>query len=87
MSENPESVFNNYTVLKKSLSTVRIICTHASSSFKKCVFFFWCQVSKEKDRFEKLMEYFINDDSNIDFMVDWRVYTYHFNKGKGLPAL
>uniref|UniRef100_A0A7N9APH2 Formin-like 1a n=1 Tax=Mastacembelus armatus TaxID=205130 RepID=A0A7N9APH2_9TELE len=27
------------------------------------------QVSKEKNRFEKLMEYFINDDSNIDFMV------------------
>lgn len=31
-----------------------------------CIFF---QVSKEKDRFEKLMEYFINDDNNIDFMV------------------
>lgn len=27
------------------------------------------QVSKEKNRFEKLMEYFTNDDSNIDFMV------------------
>nr|XP_020462956.1 formin-like protein 1 [Monopterus albus] len=27
------------------------------------------EVSKEKNRFEKLMEYFINDDSNIDFMV------------------
>uniref|UniRef100_A0A665VNV9 Formin-like 1a n=1 Tax=Echeneis naucrates TaxID=173247 RepID=A0A665VNV9_ECHNA len=26
-------------------------------------------VSKERNRFEKLMEYFINDDSNIDFMV------------------
>ncbi|KAG7504544.1 formin 1 [Solea senegalensis] len=27
------------------------------------------EVSKEKNRFEKLMEYFIHDDSNIDFMV------------------
>ncbi|XP_029013886.1 formin-like protein 1 [Betta splendens] len=27
------------------------------------------EVSKEKNRFEKLMEYFVNDDSNIDFMV------------------
>ncbi|KAJ4931739.1 hypothetical protein JOQ06_010179, partial [Pogonophryne albipinna] len=27
------------------------------------------QVSRERNRFEKLMEYFINDDSNIDFMV------------------
>ncbi|XP_039976270.1 formin-like protein 1 [Xiphias gladius] len=27
------------------------------------------EVSKEKNRFEKLMEYFIIDDSNIDFMV------------------
>lgn len=27
------------------------------------------QVSGEKNRFEKLMEYFSNDDSNIDFMV------------------
>ncbi|XP_038134199.1 formin-like protein 1 [Cyprinodon tularosa] len=27
------------------------------------------EVSKEKNRFEKLMEYFINDDNNIDFMV------------------
>uniref|UniRef100_A0A7N6AGU8 Formin-like 1a n=1 Tax=Anabas testudineus TaxID=64144 RepID=A0A7N6AGU8_ANATE len=27
------------------------------------------EVSKERNRFEKLMEYFINDDSNIDFMV------------------
>uniref|UniRef100_A0A671Y1K7 Formin like 1 n=1 Tax=Sparus aurata TaxID=8175 RepID=A0A671Y1K7_SPAAU len=26
-------------------------------------------VSRERNRFEKLMEYFINDDSNIDFMV------------------
>ncbi|XP_054614628.1 formin-like protein 1 [Dunckerocampus dactyliophorus] len=27
------------------------------------------EVSRERSRFEKLMEYFINDDSNIDFMV------------------
>ncbi|XP_037544693.1 formin-like protein 1 [Nematolebias whitei] len=27
------------------------------------------EVSKEKNRFEKLMEYFLNDDNNIDFMV------------------
>ncbi|XP_029294123.1 formin-like protein 1 [Cottoperca gobio] len=27
------------------------------------------EVSREMNRFEKLMEYFINDDSNIDFMV------------------
>ncbi|XP_072299092.1 formin-like protein 1 isoform X2 [Eucyclogobius newberryi] len=27
------------------------------------------EASKEKTRFEKLMEYFMNDDSNIDFMV------------------
>uniref|UniRef100_A0A3P9D6Q4 Formin like 1 n=1 Tax=Maylandia zebra TaxID=106582 RepID=A0A3P9D6Q4_9CICH len=27
------------------------------------------EVSKEKNRFEKLMEYFVNDDNNIDFMV------------------
>lgn len=27
------------------------------------------EVSRERNRFEKLMEYFINDDSNIDFMV------------------
>uniref|UniRef100_A0A673B972 Formin-like protein 1 n=1 Tax=Sphaeramia orbicularis TaxID=375764 RepID=A0A673B972_9TELE len=27
------------------------------------------QVSRERNRFEKLMEYFMNDDSNIDFMV------------------
>uniref|UniRef100_UPI003AAC9D03 formin-like protein 1 n=1 Tax=Centroberyx gerrardi TaxID=166262 RepID=UPI003AAC9D03 len=27
------------------------------------------EVSREKNRFEKLMEYFTNDDSNIDFMV------------------
>uniref|UniRef100_A0A673GEH1 Formin-like protein 1 n=1 Tax=Sinocyclocheilus rhinocerous TaxID=307959 RepID=A0A673GEH1_9TELE len=27
------------------------------------------EVSGEKNRFEKLMEYFMNDDSNIDFMV------------------
>lgn len=33
------------------------------------VSFIFSQVSREKNRFEKLMEYFINDDSNIDFMV------------------
>nr|XP_046272579.1 formin-like protein 1 [Scatophagus argus] len=27
------------------------------------------EVSREKNRFEKLMEYFINDESNIDFLV------------------
>ncbi|XP_069004810.1 formin-like protein 1 [Embiotoca jacksoni] len=27
------------------------------------------EVSREKNRFEKLMEYFISDDNNIDFMV------------------
>ncbi|XP_028267637.1 formin-like protein 1 [Parambassis ranga] len=27
------------------------------------------EVSRERNRFEKLMEYFINDDNNIDFMV------------------
>ncbi|KAM9394005.1 formin-like protein 1 [Pholidichthys leucotaenia] len=27
------------------------------------------EVSREKNRFEKLMEYFVNDDNNIDFMV------------------
>lgn len=27
------------------------------------------QVCGEKNRFEKLMEYFTNEDSNIDFMV------------------
>ncbi|XP_070407475.1 formin-like protein 1 isoform X2 [Nothobranchius furzeri] len=27
------------------------------------------EMSKERNRFEKLMEYFINDDNNIDFMV------------------
>ncbi|XP_073695334.1 formin-like protein 1 [Garra rufa] len=27
------------------------------------------EVSGEKNRFEKLMEYFMNDDSNVDFMV------------------
>ena len=27
------------------------------------------QVSREKNRFEKLMEHFSNDDSNLDFMV------------------
>ncbi|XP_039902126.1 formin-like protein 1 [Simochromis diagramma] len=27
------------------------------------------EVSKERNRFEKLMEYFVNDDNNIDFMV------------------
>uniref|UniRef100_A0A673B3Y5 Formin-like protein 1 n=1 Tax=Sphaeramia orbicularis TaxID=375764 RepID=A0A673B3Y5_9TELE len=27
------------------------------------------EVSRERNRFEKLMEYFMNDDSNIDFMV------------------
>ncbi|XP_068605472.1 formin-like protein 1 [Brachionichthys hirsutus] len=27
------------------------------------------EVSREKNRFEKLMEFFINDDSNIDFLV------------------
>ncbi|KAM6905547.1 formin-like protein 1 [Xenentodon cancila] len=27
------------------------------------------EVSKERNRFEKLMEYFIHDDNNIDFMV------------------
>lgn len=27
------------------------------------------QVCGEKNRFEKLMEYFRNDDNNIDFMV------------------
>ncbi len=31
-----------------------------------CVF---VQVCGEKNRFEKLMEYFRNDDNNIDFMV------------------
>lgn len=31
-------------------------------------------MSKEKNRFEKLMEYFINDDSNIDFMVGQETY-------------
>jgi len=31
------------------------------------------QVSGEKNRFEKLMEYFMNDDSNIDFMVSFGV--------------
>lgn len=31
------------------------------------------QVCGEKNRFEKLMEYFRNEDTNIDFMVsDWR---------------
>lgn len=49
--------------------------------------FFLCQVSKEKNRFEKLMEYFINDDCNIDFMVGWRVYTRHFNEVKRFAAV
>lgn len=43
------------------------------------MFFFLCQVSKEKNRFEKLMEYFIYDDCNIDFMVGWGVHTWHFH--------
>ncbi|XP_070778577.1 formin-like protein 1 [Enoplosus armatus] len=34
-----------------------------------CAFDNFKEVSREKNRFEKLMEYFINDDSNIDFMV------------------
>lgn len=38
-------------------------------------------MSKEKNRFEKLMEYFINDDCNIDFMVGWRVLTFQQSKG------
>lgn len=29
------------------------------------------QVCGEQHRFEKLMEYFRNEDSNIDFMVSW----------------
>lgn len=33
------------------------------------------QASKEKNRFEKLMEYFMNDDSNIDFMVSLGIYS------------
>lgn len=43
-------------------------------------FLFFLQVSREKNRFEKLMEYFINDDSNIDFMVGPQMY-YLQNKG------
>lgn len=31
-------------------------------------------MSREKNRFEKLMESFINDDSNIDFMVGPPLY-------------
>lgn len=34
-------------------------------------------MSREKNRFEKLMEYFINDDSNIDFMVGPQVCYLH----------
>lgn len=62
-----------------------MICAHASL-FTKYVFLLR-QVSKEKNRFEKLMEYFISDDCNIDFMVCWRVYTWHFNKVKGFSAV
>lgn len=40
-------------------------------------FYFLSQVSREKNRFEKLMEYFINDDSNIDFMVGPQMYYIH----------
>lgn len=36
---------------------------------------FGLQVCMETQRFEKLMEYFKNEDSNIDFMVCMRVQT------------
>lgn len=50
---------------------------------KKYASIFFGQVSKEKNRFEKLMEYFINDDCNIDFMVGWWFHARHLNKIKG----
>uniref|UniRef100_A0A8C8H937 Formin-like 1a n=1 Tax=Oncorhynchus tshawytscha TaxID=74940 RepID=A0A8C8H937_ONCTS len=40
---------------------VCIMCLRAIMNYQVCV--------GEKNRFEKLMEYFSNDDSNIDFMV------------------
>ena len=36
------------------------------------------QVCGEKNRFEKLMEYFRNDDCNIDFMVSQHTHTHTF---------
>lgn len=38
-----------------------------SHAHQKCVF----QVCGEKQRFEKLMEHFRNEDNNIDFMVSY----------------
>lgn len=52
-------------VLKRPVSVLMI----ALILNEQTCFAFLCQVSKEKSRFEKLMEYFINDDCNIDFMV------------------
>lgn len=37
------------------------------------------QVCGEKQRFEKLMEHFRNEDNNIDFMVSY--FSTTFNKG------
>lgn len=42
-------------------------CQHDSTQTFHLLFFF--QVCGEKSRFEKLMEFFCNDDNNIDFMV------------------
>lgn len=38
------------------------------------------QVCKERHRFEKLMEYFRNEDSNIDFMVRSTSWHLHYMK-------
>lgn len=45
-----------------------------SHAWWKCVF----QVCGEKQRFEKLMEHFRNEDNNIDFMVSY--FSTTFNK-------
>lgn len=64
MSESHAVVFKKCSVEKCSVEMITI-----TEINKKICTYFLCQVSKEKNRFEKLMEYFIIDDCNIDFMV------------------
>ena len=42
---------------------------HSGSSDPSLLYMDVLQVCGEKSRFEKLMEYFCREDSNIDFMV------------------
>lgn len=77
-----------YLKKKKILLNPKLLhssVTFCSLDYCGCLAHVWrtfSQVSGEKNRFEKLMEYFMNDDSNIDFMVSMGVNHIHFQLRK-----